>query len=392
MFRVNREDNRLVPLEERSFSELQLRERDHLQEWIAGTPKALGGEELLILQKEFDGFEDTNERLDLLALDKKKGLVVIEIKRDDSGRDVVWQALKYVAYCSTLTTRQIVDIYQKYLDRQPAGVNEDAEENLRAFLEVEELDDVVLNSGNEQRLVLIAANFRKEVTATVLWLIAKGVQAQCFRAVPYSSGEDTLVDLRQIIPTPEAADFMIKMAAKDSEEKITQGVQRDSHARNLEFWTQALEELQTRDVSLFANISPLKEPWLRSAAGVSGCGYYLILLKKGARVEVYLRRPEKKENKWIFDQLAREKETLEHSFGNKLNWQRLDGKTASRISLFCPFDGYNRDVWPEMIDWMCEHIVRLEEAFSEPLTGLKQQLISGIDSSARERSKQSKAN
>jgi hypothetical protein len=29
------------------------------------------GEELLIIQKEFDGFEDTNERLDLLALDKK---------------------------------------------------------------------------------------------------------------------------------------------------------------------------------------------------------------------------------------------------------------------------------------------------------------------------------
>ena len=379
MFRISRDDNRLVALEKRRFAELQLSERDHLQEWIACTPEALG-EELLILQKEFDGFADTRERLDLLALDKEGQLVVIENKLDDSGRDVVWQALKYVAYCSTLTKRQIVDIYQKYLDRQPADVDEDAEKNLCEFLEVEDLDDVVLNPGNEQRLVLISANFRKEVTATVLWLIAKGVRAQCFRAVPYSYGKETFIDLRQIIPTPEAADFMIKMAAKDSEEKSAQGAQRHGHARSIEFWTQTLEKLRTRNVSRFANISPSKDHWLNSATGVSNCSYTLNFLKRGARVELYLRRPEKKENKWIFDQLIQQKKTLERSFGSKLKWQRLDDKIASRISLSRPFDGYNRDVWPEMIDWLCQHIVRLERAFSEPLAELNQQLRSGIDS------------
>lgn len=43
-------------------------------------------EELLIIQKEFDGFEDTRERLDLLALDKEGRLVLIENKLDDTGR------------------------------------------------------------------------------------------------------------------------------------------------------------------------------------------------------------------------------------------------------------------------------------------------------------------
>jgi RecB family endonuclease NucS len=43
----------------------------------------------LIIQKEFAGFGDTKERLDLLALDKKGKLVVIENKLDDSGRDAV---------------------------------------------------------------------------------------------------------------------------------------------------------------------------------------------------------------------------------------------------------------------------------------------------------------
>lgn len=39
------------------------------------------------------GFDDTRERLDLLAIDKVGNLVIIENKLDDSGRDVVRQSL-----------------------------------------------------------------------------------------------------------------------------------------------------------------------------------------------------------------------------------------------------------------------------------------------------------
>jgi RecB family endonuclease NucS len=116
MFQIDRSENRLRRLEEKRFGELNLRERAHLQEWLADMPAALG-EELLIIQKEFDGFDDTRERLDLLALDKDGQLVVIENKLDDTGRDVVWQVLKYAAYISSLTKAQIVDVYQAYLDR-----------------------------------------------------------------------------------------------------------------------------------------------------------------------------------------------------------------------------------------------------------------------------------
>ena len=55
----------------------------------------------MILQEEFDGWDETRERLDVLALDKNGRLVIIENKLDDSGKDVVWQAQKYAAYCSS---------------------------------------------------------------------------------------------------------------------------------------------------------------------------------------------------------------------------------------------------------------------------------------------------
>lgn len=376
MFKVDREANRLVQVDERRFSEFHLNEREHLQEWLVHTPEALG-EELLIIQKEFDGFEDTRERLDLLALDKEGRVVVIENKLDDSGRDVVWQALKYVAYCSSLKKAEIVEIYQKYLDRWFNGKR--AVPNLCEFLDVEDLDDTVLNAGNEQRLVLVAANFRKEVTATVLWLIGHGVQAQCYRVVPYSFGAELLIDLQQIIPTPEAADYMIGMADKESEEKYSQRTQTLREEKRHAFWTKMLEELRARRVARYENISPSRKYWLASPTGVPGLGYNLISGKHLARVELYLSRSRADENKWIFDQLASKKQEIEGRFEAELDWQRLDDKKACRICCQRPFNGFDEDNWPEMIEWLCTHIIKLEKVFSEPLGRVNELLKSRGD-------------
>lgn len=69
MYILDPKTKRLIKAEECTFNSLNLKERQDLQEWIADEPESLG-EPLLIIQKEFDGFADTRERLDLLALDK----------------------------------------------------------------------------------------------------------------------------------------------------------------------------------------------------------------------------------------------------------------------------------------------------------------------------------
>jgi len=114
MFLIDTKNKKAVSLDKKTFAELNLSERNDLQEWIVNNPMILG-EKLLIIQKEFAGFPDTNERLDLLALDEHGRLVVIENKLDDSGKDVVWQALKYVSYCAPLKKDEIREIYQRYL-------------------------------------------------------------------------------------------------------------------------------------------------------------------------------------------------------------------------------------------------------------------------------------
>ena len=166
MFLIDKNINRLSKIAERSFSKLGFKEKENLQEWIANNP-IFFNEELLVIQKEFCGFDETQERLDLLASDKMGDVVVIENKLDDSGRDVMWQALKYASYCASLSKAQIKNIYQQYLDKN--GVEEDAETNISDFIEVSDLKEITLNKS--QRIIMVAGNFRKEVTSTVLWLL-----------------------------------------------------------------------------------------------------------------------------------------------------------------------------------------------------------------------------
>ena len=130
MYIIDKDTNRIVELPKKTFSELGFKERENLQEWLANNPTSLG-EELLIIQKEFDGFNDTRERLDLLALDKHGNLIIIENKLDDTGRDVTWQVLKYASYCSSLNKSQIISIYQEFLSKN--GSNKSAEENISDF-------------------------------------------------------------------------------------------------------------------------------------------------------------------------------------------------------------------------------------------------------------------
>lgn len=373
MFQIDRSANRLRKLERTSFSEVGFREREHLQEWLATMPDALceamseGEDGLLIIQKEFDGFDGTRERLDLLALDKSGQLVVIENKLDDSGRDVVWQALKYAAYCSSLKKAEIVGIFQQYLDRHGSG---DAASAICEFLGEDTLDQVVLNDSTDQRIMFIAANFRREVTATVLWLREHQIDARCIKVMPYKFEEELFIDLQQVIPTPEAADYMIRMAEKDSEEKNAKGAQRWSHQMRMEFWEQALEGLRGAGLERWQNITPSKDHWVNSSIGVSGCTLTLIFLRHEVRVEFQLNRSSREENKWLFDQLASEKERYEEAVGEPLEWRRIDEKKVSMVVCKTPAQGYSKENWPEMIAWLVDRYRKMDETFSEPVRGL----------------------
>ena len=77
LFRINPQNRESEKVAEVEFSQLGFQERRDIQEWIAFNPGILG-EDLLIIGKEFSGFDRTNERLDLLAVDEVGKLVIVK--------------------------------------------------------------------------------------------------------------------------------------------------------------------------------------------------------------------------------------------------------------------------------------------------------------------------
>ena len=368
MFRIHHASNRIVKIKAVSFSELGFTERHHLQEWLANQADALG-EELLIIQKEFDGFDDTRERLDLLAIDKAGNLVVIENKLDDSGRDVVWQALKYASYCSTLSKSQIADVFQRHLDKSQPG--HDAKVLICDFLGQEDFAEVVLNPGNDQRLIMVAAQFRKEVTSTVLWLLKHRVFVKCFRATPFKDGNDLFLTVEQVIPLPEAEELMIGISEKENEEQSSERGQATRHLLRTDFWHATIESLRRANVALYANVSPSRDHWLNAGSGIGGVYYTMIFNRDEVRVEFAIGTRSKETNKHLFDYLHARRELIETEFGEPLIWRRLGDKKVALIACATAIDGWNRDNWPRMIEWLVDHVKKMECVFDKEIPALR---------------------
>ena len=369
MYRVDFDQNVIEALKTETFSNLGFSERSHLQEWIAAYPEALG-EKLLILQKEFSGFQGTNERLDLLALDQDGNLVIIENKLDDSGRDVVWQALKYASYCASLTSQEICQIYQSYLDQ--LNENRIARDQIATFLELEEGEDLVLNQGSSQRIMLIAAQFRKEVTSTVLWLMNFNLQIKCFKATPYQLEDQVLLNLEPIIPIPDALEYTIRMAEKTSQE--TKSAKKASQVDTLyhQFWTQLLQEMNDES-HLFRSISPKKKSYISKSSGYKGLGWSFNLTNKSCRAQLYIEREDPVENQQIFEQLKQKKEMIENQVGSCLEWVPMEGAKACRIVSMVTTDLFDESSWAKTIESMVKTMSKLEKTFSPLLAEITNQ-------------------
>jgi hypothetical protein len=125
---------------------------------------------------------------------------------------------------------------------------------------------------------------------------------------------------------------------------------------------------------LYNNISPAKDHWLSAGSGVSGMPYQLIFGKNEIRVGLSLQNSQAEANSFVFDRLEAQKVEVEAGFGHALDWLPLPNKKACRIQYAKAVDGYDKANWPEMINWLVEHMTQLEAALREPLKTINHQL------------------
>ena len=345
-------------INEISFAETGLKERADIQR-LMQTQIEIISPDTLVIAEEFGEWEDSKRRIDLLGVDKDANLVVIELKTSTDGGHMELQAIRYAAMVSVMTFDKTVEVYGKYL--QKIGNETDPESSLMEFLGWIDVDEEAF--AQDVRIILVSADFSKEITTSVMWLNERDLNICCIRLKPYSYNNRTVVDIQQIIPLPEVEEYQVKIREKAQKERLDRVDKESRQNLRQEFWKELLDIAKDK-LPLFANISACEDSWIAAGSGKSGIHYIFYIRKHSASVDFVLEG-EKERNKQAFDLLYESKIEIENAFGKPLLWNRCDDLKKSNIT-FVVTGGYRneRETWKKTHELMIDAMRQLENTFS----------------------------
>lgn len=220
LFRLT--DHAFEPVDRATFAGEAIRERHDLQPLLRDSIDLLvpGG---FVLAEEYTDWIDSKRRIDLLCLDRDATLVVVELKRGETGGFMDLQAIRYAAMVSQMTFERAVNAHESFLSAR--GSEEDAEERILEYLGWEAPDEE--RFARDVRIVLAASDFSTELTTVVLWLNKTGLDIRCVRLAPYKLDSQTLVHIERVIPVPEAEEYQVRMREKSIEKREARQEQKE---------------------------------------------------------------------------------------------------------------------------------------------------------------------
>jgi alkylated DNA nucleotide flippase Atl1 len=221
LFEIDRKTKQTKPVPTTTYKALKLWERQDLEEWVKAAPELAGGD-FMVVTSEYDAFDRSQERVDILGLTKVESgigrLVVVELKREGTSTTVDLQAIKYAAYVSACTFSDACDMYaaDRSIDEQQAR------QELLSFLDGTEDEPPTID--DTPRIVLLASDFRVEVTTTALWLSENfdDFDIRCVRLTPHEIGDHLVVSSEVVIPLPAAEDYQLRIRKKKTEKEQAQ--------------------------------------------------------------------------------------------------------------------------------------------------------------------------
>ena len=314
LFRMSKSKDQLQKIDRTSLGSEGVLERQDLQRIIRDQPEVIE-DGLFIVAEEFSNWADSGRSIDLLGIGEDRNLVVVELKRGDTGEHMELQAIRYAAMAANMTLEQIVDAHRQYL--QMRGIDEDAQERIHDFLAYEDGVNDYQVATERPRILLVSEGFSRELTTSVLWLNEVGLDIRCVRLWAYRHADELFFDVDQVIPLPEAQDYLVQMRdrAAESQRQRTQSgrtvpgsedfeasiedaaEEHQPNLRKLLDWARSMEE--DGDVRLFTY------HW-KGGGGISLLPY--LKTKRAGLVSVYNVRgvPSLRFDRSLFEQHASE--------------------------------------------------------------------------------------
>jgi hypothetical protein len=188
------------------------------------------------------------------------------------------------------------------------------------------------------------------------------------RVIPYQDNGKVLVDVQQVIPLPEAAEYQIQIREKEQRERKEKTEQNTQHYK---FW-ESLLAIAKRKSNLHDNASPTNRDGI-CIKNIRGLKFHHVINRYDGRIEFYIERADAAMNKRTFDELIQHKSEIDAAFGEPLSWERLDAGKASRVGYYFK-GGYKNDEseWHSIQEKMVDSMIRLEKAISPFIAKLVQ--------------------
>lgn len=95
---------------------------------------------------------------------------------------------------SNMTFDKAVKAYQSYVTKNNIPLTTTAEDAILNFLEWDEVNND--NFAHDVRIILVSADFSKEITTTVLWLQNSNIDITCIRIKPQKDGDNVYIDIQ----------------------------------------------------------------------------------------------------------------------------------------------------------------------------------------------------
>ncbi len=171
--------------------------------------------------------------------------------------------------------------------------------------------------------------------------------------------------LKKLLELFEMEDeLLIKFSSEPSSDKKSRFTIRK------DFWKQLLPQIES--TNLFNNVSPSKDHWLSTGAGISGIAYTLLITRSYVGIELTISRASKQENKHYYNLFLQQKEKIESVFGDSLSWEELPNNKMSRIkSQLDNVNLYEAEYWAKMNKFLVEKLPKFKEAFQPIIEAIK---------------------
>jgi len=149
-----------------------------LEEMIVKVPRLLSDEWMLIGRQEDTGYSG---RIDLLAIAPDGSLVLIELKRNRTPRDVVAQALDYAHWVERLRAEEIAAIYGRFAPGQ--SLSDDFRQRFGNTLDEDQLNQ-------NHQIIIVAAALDNSTERIVSYLSERDIPINvlCFQV--FANGAD----------------------------------------------------------------------------------------------------------------------------------------------------------------------------------------------------------